>query len=99
MRPDETELLVVDNETDEYYTNIGYTIRSSQPNVIRKTSQPVREEEPARKMSISDSESEKSTDRSDKHVQQHVNGDRRRDSNSSNSSEEVRHRIATFCFF
>lgn len=38
MRPNETELLVVDDEADEYYTTRGVIVNSSQSNVIRKSS-------------------------------------------------------------
>ncbi len=84
MRPNETELLVVDDETDEYYANLGLTIKGTQPNVIRKRSSPP-VVEPVRKMSISDSESDQSVNRSPPPQQPYTNGQRR----ESSSSEEV----------
>nr|CAH0112160.1 unnamed protein product [Daphnia galeata] len=57
LRPNETELLVVDDETDEYYANRGLTIKSTNPNVIRQSSSPS-DPEPVRKISSSSSESE-----------------------------------------
>lgn len=38
LRPNETELLVVDDEADEYYTTRGVIVNSSQSNVTRKSS-------------------------------------------------------------
>lgn len=38
LRPNETELLVVDDEADEYYTTRGVIVNSIQSNVIRKSS-------------------------------------------------------------
>ena len=86
LRPDETELLVVDDETDEYYANLGLTIKGSQSNVIRKKNSPP-VVETVRKMSISsDSESDHLANNSTQQ-QLYTNGQRR----ESNSSEEVKH--------
>ena len=88
LRPNETELLVVDDETDEYYASRGLTIKSTNPNVIRKRSSPA--PEPARKISSSSSESESEQQKQAARLQQqqqqqqaYVTNGQRRESSSS----------------
>ena len=89
LRPNETELLVVDDETDEYYANRGLTIKSTNPNVIRQSSLPP-DPEPVRKISSSSSESESEQQIQAARLQQQqqqqayvqTNGQRRKSSSS-----------------
>jgi hypothetical protein len=94
LRPNETELLVVDDETDEYYANRGLTIKSTNPNVIRQSSSPS-DPEPVRKISSSSSESESEQQIQAARLQQQqqqayvqTNGQRRK---SSSSEGEVKY--------
>ncbi|XP_046655327.1 Na(+)/H(+) exchange regulatory cofactor NHE-RF2-like [Daphnia pulicaria] len=91
LRPDETELLVVDDETDEYYASRGLTIKSTNSNVIRKRSSPA--PEPARKISSSSSESESEQQKQAARLQQqqqqqaYVTNGQRRESSSSEGED------------
>lgn len=94
LRPNETELLVVDDETDEYYATRGLTIKSTNPNVIRQSSSPS-DPEPVRKISSSSSESESEQQIQAARLQQQqqqayvqTNGQRRK---SSSSEGEVKY--------
>lgn len=46
MRPNETELLVVDDDADEYYATRGIVIRGSQSNVMRLRSRAPKQQTP-----------------------------------------------------
>lgn len=94
LRTDETELLVVNDEADEYYSTRGITIKSSMPNVIRKRSQPpMAVPEPRKISSSSESDDDQPVQKQPAQKQpvppSLANG--RRVSNSSDSSVEVRY--------
>lgn len=85
LRPNETELLVVDDEADEYYSSLGITIKGSQSNVIRQSSAPVIVQ-PARKISSS-SESEPERPTQARLEQSYATNGQRRDSSSSEEED------------